>query len=1448
MYRFCLTIVLVISYQLCLGQSFIRLNLRTYLICKESVFTCTYEASENFNSLKLQLRYPGTSELIDVPFQKEGSSIRFTIPSTLNPTNNWYCYLRLVNTNPYVEGDWSSHFDIGRLPDVKLASLNPSIGNRYSPAQVNFTGIGTFPIQITLSDSSKFSLDYGNDQDFNKSFSFIPKTEGAYRIASVSNNCGVGTSSGEASYKYNSISIKTAQVSPARVCVGMPIYVNYSVLEGNFNSNNQFKIRLVPYTYDFKPIADQSSVELNAILENDQLKAIIPADFFLGANGSRPSNIYGIQIISSSPSSQSDINGKVVYLYPATTVKLQTEAQPYSPYTLANREVNVLLTGLAPFKVSFTDGTSYMSMVSYDYGNYPLNNGTITKKVTPVATSVYTINEIQSGCGTLKGSLGEITVPVLPSIALGEYDKKGWSFCEGETARVKLVSTGTLSSNTQYYINLLYGMNQVVKTIPAKLGSDGYLSFVIPSIDDIDILNNFQGYNLQVGSQNPTFLNDKSWKYIQIFKKPNPRFYPVEPVDKGPVTLSIPWDGGSDMTYTYADGYVTTSNYREVYPTETTTYTIVSAQNMCGKSENLNTSITVELKNPLDSYLYLEEQSNNNCVPSEADLHFKAKGPFLAGNEFILQKKQYDTWRNTSYRASSDAKPIKLKGDLSGEYRLVSTNPVLISNPINLQFKVVPKVTIYKPEPLSHYGTYRYSVDNTYWIPGEDLTLGVNFEQYDADTEALLTDGIETYRFTPAQDRIVIPAPPRDQIYRISSVRNSCGVTQVNDAFHYHVLPFRIYTASENRGAISGIDYQHEACANTNFALQFTTEGTTGASTKYILQIASIKDSVFTNLATSAASPINARIPANLKTGLYLIRILAESPASRSATMVLFVKEAPTATLINPAQPIITYAGGSVYLPIQLTGSGPWHVVYNDLSDQIFHYSPNSKEFTVDQGKTYSLKTVSNNCGYGSTSGSIKVQVQQSLSLYMQSHDYHRCNGQTFNVQYSINGDFADQEQIEFTLYSTEGKKIKTLHSFPYRGSVQDQLQSLTLPNDLSKGTYYVQIKGNLSELSSQAYFYVDSKPEINISGGARINPGGEAYVRITNTKPYEYTSYIEKLTLQLSDGTIFKELTISPGSWQDIKVKPTQTTTYTVSKVENSCLTGTTNGSALITVNPLSDKQTSITQLQGLRSYIICQGDTIQVFFETKGSFSATNQFKVELYNQSTQSYQPLVTMGNTSPLKAVLPRDLSVSAQFYIRVMGTDANIQAATNNRAFTLNRPATAAFEQETVWFESGKAVKLNLKLTGDAPWWLDIRDSTYPYYGSNIRIDSLPAFLTVQPNSAQATYTINSVRNGCGVGTVLKPNQVKLEFITATLPEQKSVFKVYPNPSSNWIRIELPGSSAFQIHLFSTTGQLLDVQSIQGSAFNYSLKNLPSGTYILQSTHGKRVDQVRIIKN
>ncbi len=156
--------------------------------------------------------------------------------------------------------------------------------------------------------------------------------------------------------------------------------------------------------------------------------------------------------------------------------------------------------------------------------------------------------------------------------------------------------------------------------------------------------------------------------------------------------------------------------------------------------------------------------------------------------------------------------------------------------------------------------------------------------------------------------------------------------------------------------------------------------------------------------------------------------------------------------------------------------------------------------------------------------------------------------------------------------------------------------------------------------------------PTATLAGSATINAGESSLLSLTFTGsgPWRYT---------LSDG----RTGTTADSLVSLSVSPTQTTVYTLASVANGCGTGTTTGSAVVTVQPAGQADVSLTMQMASRTVALNSPVSLSILVGNGGSQPARGiqvEDQLPANRKFARSAQPEVT--HSAGIVRIQARDL--------------------------------------------------------------------------------------------------------------------------------------------------------------------------------------------------------------
>jgi urease beta subunit len=508
----------------------------------------------------------------------------------------------------------------------------------------------------------------------------------------------------------------------------------------------------------------------------------------------------------------------------------------------------------------------------------------------------------------------------------------------------------------------------------------------------------------------------------------------------------------------------------------------------------------------------------------------------------------------------------------------------------------------------------------------------------------------------------------------------------------------------------------------------------------------------------------------------------------------------------------------------------------SDNSTGQFYSSPASIELKAMKRTTYSLRTVTNACGYGAVSGETTIGVKPVLSLYRTAYT-DDCVGATVPVTYSAQGDFGPDNRLTLELTTLQGVALRTLVQLP-NSSGQTRV---TVPGDVPPGTYYFSLRASnpSTEVTSPIYLTIKVPPVVTLTGSTTINPGQTVYLSLRNEKASSLYSN-ESVAYRLSDGTT-GSISLSGNQSTALRVSPSQTTTYNLVSISGSCGAGTARGSATVIVNPVRENSVTTGSLERTR---YCTGDKMTVPFTTSGVFSPANQFQVQLIDSTGKAIRMLSAATATSPLSVTLPDDLLSAGGYRLRVVATDANINSGASPAPLQIYRRAMAFFDSTTYFRQPGRPTSLTIRFDGQGPWYYTINSDLGGLFSGTSETNPL----SFTPFKEGNLYTLISVRNEtCGTGAITTPASTRVELLTAN--ETALSIGVWPNPTSDIIQLSLPSVLGnVTLQLTDMTGRLLLKRSVKTTTDSLNLSPYPTGLYLLTLEINGQRNTYRLIKN
>ncbi|MCP9767649.1 hypothetical protein EGI22_06970 [Lacihabitans sp. LS3-19] len=305
----------------------------------------------------------------------------------------------------------------------------------------------------------------------------------------------------------------------------------------------------------------------------------------------------------------------------------------------------------------------------------------------------------------------------------------------------------------------------------------------------------------------------------------------------------------------------------------------------------------------------------------------------------------------------------------------------------------------------------------------------------------------------------------------------------------------------------------------------------------------------------------------------------------------------------------VIQSGQSSNITLSFTGAAPWTYEITDIGSGTTSTNPFVVAVSPSQTTTYVINSISNSCGFGNTIGSAKVVVCNSSNVATSSITGTSIIGSGQSTNLTL--DFTGNGPWNYTVSN-------------FGSGVSSSNQKIISVSPTQNTTYTIT---NLSDACgtglaspNSAVVSICPSPSAVISGSTAITSGGIAniYVNFTGTPPWAYN-----ISNFGTGSTSNNPLTIG--------VNPSITTTYALVSVSNSCSSGTTSGSATITVCPASNTVTlnnNLPIVEGASTNLVLNSSVIPFNYNISGignGVANTSPFNIQVSPLTTTKYELL-------------------------------------------------------------------------------------------------------------------------------------------------------------------------------------------------------------------------------
>ena len=980
-----------------------------------------------------------------------------------------------------------------------------------------FTNVSTNnPVRITMNDSSTHEVRWSSDKQV-LSLTAAASTE--FFIVKAVNSCEVAVPfSGKISVKINPVSIIPTKIINDVLCEGSEIQLRYATTGGTIPESATFRLRLL---IENNP---KTIIEIPAQRKGDGiLTAKIPDKILPYASYTK------VAIIADGPKIVSPYS-ETFRVFEKPSASFQSESRTARMREQITMWFNV--SGPAPHVIELSNGQSYQLD----------NNRNINLHL--LKTETFSIKSLKTACGvTTDLPKQNIVVTVPDGIVIDADPFPKWEVCENQTVRLPFAANVPLNAGTKFTFEGITAQKTVYK-FDAKLVNDS-LEFFIPHSPAAWVTEGyFSITDFRVITTNPSYTSEYrngltirgipriSFETYQPRTLPYPKYYEYKLQVHGGAPFGMMDESGHKSYWRYGE------KSERIFVPKSGNYGPKSVENACYSTDNLaKMNFTVQPYSGQQPVIIVHPPAKRYyCETDSVEVSFETLGKFDAGNEFRI--KRYDGvdggWLKVSKPGKYKLPALALESNTYTQVGVESTSPV-VKGGSDIWLVVSKKPELQSLDELSRSTPERPQIFDVDRVPA----IATQLKEGSPYTSEW-TDGVKNYHFEEKlQYDAFYPPMTRGKVtpYTLKSIGNVCGNTNFDLTMYFYWKAYDL--------AIDYFTDNQVFCTGEELVVPFQVRnGNAPGGTTFRLQVIKTGGSVQTVASGTSMDDLKYQIPDTME-GTYQLWVSTEA-GNFSQSKTIRIKKKPTATITYrkqaPGSTAEIVFGEPVLVDYQLTGGGPWKVIVNGRSETVETEAVYWRQYEVGKSTVFELKSVSNECGYGSVSGSVPVKVKPKIVTFAPATAV--CGGNALSVRYQVGGDLSAGEKIGFFLTNATGSRYELPSATAASGTIL-----LPVPANLAPGSYTITCQITGSDISVSQQISIVRAPDIELTGYTTINPGDAAYIQV---RPKTIGN--ERVNVTFSDGVVLSFLMPGLSSVYDVRVVPATTTTYTIVSASGNC------------------------------------------------------------------------------------------------------------------------------------------------------------------------------------------------------------------------------------------------------------------------------------------------------
>jgi hypothetical protein len=910
--------------------------------------------------------------------------------------------------------------------------------------------------------------------------------------------------------------------------------------------------------------------------------------------------------------------------------------------------------------------------------------------------------------------------------------------CEGEEIKVWFNTNGPLfDANTKFQIRFTYDDGYVNRymDVPAILSGKDELTARVPE-KLISTVGN-QDIYLGVVTNNPSAVSINKALKMYVYNKPSFKLtaekYSVQHGES--FYLSTNPSGMPPFKITLTNGDEV--QYSKTYNIENETqFQVKTFESGCGVIQNpANTPITVHVQPSL-----LFKKSSDNESPEIYCEGQTVKIPLLTSGvgvqtSYVLQINTYSNKKITvparlvgehlefvvPENRSQD--PDLDYGRMSG-IRVVSSNPSLTSPYFYVHFQGPPTMEIGPdsptsvPTPSMIWMNYKLGGGGPFKLVMEDGSTFDNESEYYSKQHFIR----------------------QDTNFRIAKLSNSCFSNSNLPSFRLLVLD----PASTTPSIFAKVN-KTNYCAGDSVEVEVFVHGKFEEGNQFTLSNTNHQQvSISLTPDFTRSNTYKIKLPENSYD--QDLQLTSTLPRLVSYPFRVYFTAPPTKPSISPEgtkeNPVRMYMGSYPYAYISTTKYSP--VIYSLDGKESMAITDHNGNYAAHLAlanhttSEFKLKSVTNECGaWNGEITSYYYGIGYKIILDRNIYPIWNCAGSEAEVRMSFE-DGQPQKGTKFTLQISE---TGSPNSYTDLTTVTDgRIIRFETPN-LKTGSYYIRIHSSDNIYSDASTFLLGQKPTAELTTNYPVQ--GDSVATVDHGSQVYLSAYItgnEPFNIMYSDGTV-RFVDANHDSYQPYI---TNSQTFTISKIWNSCGYGTTNGQVRVSIKPILE----LSRYPINADPTICPGQKVELSYALKGANLSAKDYIVFYLNSNKSKPIELDSVNQLSGrIQFTIPTNLvgeffSVSAKIKSFQVEKFVNFQLyATPDITLFGNNTITAG-EASILFIRSNSRFASNsiFKLSDGTSFEID---AAYPQAVAEVKVAP----------SATTTYTIKATQNECGSSRV-----------------------------------------------------------------------------------------------